>query len=174
MEASKSVYDGLSREQLVELLTMDARNWLAMDGVWFQSVEGKFGMDEAMIHDTEAWRRFTGIEARRIRQFLNLPEYPGLDGLEKALPLRLAARTNRHEILRRDGALIYRVLDCRVQSARKRKGMELHPCKSVGCVEYEGFAKTIDSRIACHCLSCYPEITDDSCACGWVFTLEDA
>ena len=167
------MYDGLSREQLVELLTMDAKNWLAMDGVWFQSVESQRGMEEAIAHDTTAWRRFTAIEARRIRQFLDLPEYPGLDGLEKALPLRLSARANHYEILRQDGALIYRVVDCRVQSARKRKGMELHPCKSVGCVEYEGFAQTIDPRIRCRCLSCYPEITDESCACGWIFTLED-
>ncbi|VYT07609.1 MULTISPECIES: DUF6125 family protein [Bacteroides] len=29
-----------------------------MDGVWFQSVERKYGMDEAMHHDREAWRVF--------------------------------------------------------------------------------------------------------------------
>ena len=49
-----------------------------MDGVWFQSVERTNGMDAAMYHDTEAWKRFTVIEAKRIKQFLNLPERPGL------------------------------------------------------------------------------------------------
>ena len=57
----------LTREQLLTLLEMDAKNWLAIDGVWFQSVERKFGMDEAMFHDAEAWRRFTVVEARRIK-----------------------------------------------------------------------------------------------------------
>ena len=69
--------------------------------------------------------------------------------------------------------LIYRMVDCRVQTARKRKGMEFHPCKSVGMVEYGEFAKTIDSRFTCECISCYPEITDDTCCCSWKFTLQE-
>ena len=35
----------LSREQLEQLIQLYCKNWLAMDGVWFQSVEKKFGMD---------------------------------------------------------------------------------------------------------------------------------
>ena len=80
---------------------------------------------------------------------------------------------NRDAIEIRDGALLYRVETCRVQAARGRKGMALHPCKSVGLIEYGGFARTIDERIVCRCLSCYPEITDKSCACAWEFTLQE-
>ena len=69
--------------------------------------------------------------------------------------------------------LIYRTLDCRVQNARKRKGMEFHPCKAVGVIEYTGFAKTIDDRFECEALSCYPEITDETCNCSWKFILKD-
>ena len=36
-----------SKEQLIELIEGYCKNWLAMDGVWFQSVENKYGMDEA-------------------------------------------------------------------------------------------------------------------------------
>ena len=50
--------------------------------------------------------------------------------------------------------------------------MPLHPCKRVGVIEYAGFARAIDERITCRCLSCYPEVTDESCACAWAFTLE--
>ena len=81
--------ESLSRDQLLELLSIYSKNWLAMDGVWFQSVERKFGMDEAMYHDVEAWKRFTVTEARRIKRFLNLPEHPGLDGLAEALRFRV-------------------------------------------------------------------------------------
>jgi len=38
-----------------------------MDGVWFQSVEQKVGMDEAIEHDKNAWRNFT------INGFLEMP-----------------------------------------------------------------------------------------------------
>lgn len=166
--------ESLSREQLLTLLELSAKNWLALDGVWFQSVERKYGMDEAMYHDIEAWRRFTEIEARRIKQFLGLPEQPGLEGLAQALPLRLSACNNAYELQLTEHTLVYRVLDCRVQTARTRKGMALHPCRSVGLVEYAGFASVIDTRIACRCLSCYPDIKDSTCACSWEFTLESS
>ncbi len=51
----------LPKEKLIQLIEDYSKNWLAMDGVWFQSVEQKLGMDEAMYHDAEAWRRFTQL-----------------------------------------------------------------------------------------------------------------
>lgn len=163
----------LPKDKLISLIEIYSKNWLAMDGVWFQSVERKCGMEEAMFHDEEAWKIFTAIEARRIKAFLGLPEQAGLEGLAKALQFRFYANLNRHEIAIQGNTLTYRVLDCRVQTARKRKQMELHPCRPVGIVEYDGFAKVIDSRISCTCLSCYPEIHDFTCCCAWQFTLEE-
>ena len=168
----QDMLESLSREQLVELLEIYAKNWLAMDGVWFQSVERKLGMEEAMYHDAEAWRRFTVIEARRIKAFLHLPEHPGLEGLAKALSLRFYANLNRDGVEIQGNTLVYRVKECRVQSARTRKGMPLHPCRPVGLIEYAGFAKEIDDRITCECLSCYPEVHDPDCSCAWKFTLQ--
>lgn len=69
--------------------------------------------------------------------------------------------------------LVYKILDCRVQYARTSKGMEMHPCKSIGVIEYGGFAEEIDDRITCKCISCYPDLTDPTCSCAWEFTLED-
>ena len=165
----------LSKGELISLIEAYSKNWLAMDGVWFQSVERKFGMDEAMYHDCEAWKVYTVTEARRIKAFLGLPERPGLEGLAKALQLRFYAHINKQDfVFVEDGrTLTYHMVDCFVQTARKRKGMEFHPCKSVGVIEYSGFARTIDDRIACQCISCYPEMTDESCCCAWKFTLNE-
>ena len=60
-----------------------------------------------------------------------------------------------------------------MQTARQRQGMDWHPCKPVGEIEYAGFAKTIDPRIRCRCLSCYPEVQEPDCCCAWLFTLEE-
>lgn len=165
--------ENLSREQLTELIDIYSKNWLAMDGVWFQSIESKLGMDAAMEHDAEAWRRFTVIEAKRIKDFLGLPEQAGLEGLKKALSFRFYANLNNAECIIDGNTLTYRTLECRVQTARLRKGMPLHPCKPVGLIEYQGFASVIDSRITCRCISCCPEITDESCNCSWLFTLNE-
>ena len=165
--------ESFSKEQLIELIEIYSKNWLALDGVWFQSIEQSDGMGAAMFHDERAWERFTVIEARRIKSFLKLEKYPGLDGLEKALRLRFYGNLNQASFEYRDNALIYTMERCRVQSARRVKGMPYHPCKSVGIIEYSGFAQTIDERIECRCLSCYPDVTDESCACKWEFTIAE-
>ena len=162
----------LSREQLIELLLIDSKNLVAMDGVWFQSVEREQGMDCAMHHDEEIWKRYTRSEAKRIKQFLGLGERPGLEGLARALSYRMIDRANPSEVGYRDGMLLYKILVCRVQEARTRKNMPLHPCKSAAVYEYGGFAEEIDDRIKCRCVSCYPDVTDESCSCAWEFWIE--
>ncbi len=162
----------LSREQLIELLLIDSKNLVAMDGVWFQSVEREQGMDSAMHHDEEIWKRYTRSEAKRIKKFLSLGEHPGLEGLARALNYRMVDRANPSEVGYRDGRLIYKILVCRVQEGRTRKNMPLHPCKSAAVYEYGGFAEEIDDRIKCRCVSCYPDVTDASCSCAWEFWID--
>lgn len=166
-------WKNMSREQLYQLIENCSKNWLAMDGLWFQSIEKEFGIEEALKHDASAWKRFTKIEARRAKEFLQLPDRAGLDGLKKALNLRMFANMCQDESTIIGNELTYRILDCRVQYSRTSKGMQMHPCKSIGFIEYDGFAKVIDDRIACECVSCYPDLTDPTCSCAWKFTLED-
>lgn len=45
----------LERSELIQLIEIYSKNWLAMDGVWFQSVERKFGMADTMEHDCNIW-----------------------------------------------------------------------------------------------------------------------
>jgi hypothetical protein len=168
---NRQALNELSKDELIELIDIYSKNWLALDGVWFQSVERKHGMDEAMFHDGEAWRSYTVIEAKRLKEFLKLSEHAGLEGLAKALELRFYGNLNAYELIFDGDKLIFRNVECRVQTARKRKAMPFHPCKSVGIIEYSGFAKVIDDRIICRCLSCYPDITDESASCAWEFSL---
>lgn len=172
--AKNEALQSLPKERLIELIEDYAKNWLAMDGVWFQSIERTRGMDEAMYHDAEAWRRFTVIEAKRIKAFLGLDEKPGLEGLAAALQLRFYANLNEADLLWNADRteLTYRTRECRVQRARERKGMPFHPCKPVGEIEYAGFARTIDARISTACVSCFPDVTDPTCCCAWRFWLD--
>lgn len=164
--------DDLPREKLLELCHLYAKNWLATDGLWFQSIEAKHGMDEALEHDIKMWEKFTVIEAKRIKAFLSLEEYPGIEGLRKALSFRLYSTLNEDEFIVDGNTLIYKVVTCRVQNARSKKGMAYHPCKPVGLIEYTLFAKTIDDRFETEAISCHPEITNNSCNCIWKFTLK--
>ncbi|NTU48270.1 MAG: cytosolic protein, partial [Syntrophobacteraceae bacterium] len=102
-----------------------------------------------------------------------LSEFPGLDGLKTALGFRMYARINRQSIEDvSDKAFVFRMNDCRVQSARKRKGLPDYPCKSAGMVEYPFFATSIDSRIETECVGCPPDAHPDEWFCAWKFTLK--
>ncbi len=164
--------EDLDREELLELLTDFSKRWLAHDGLWFQALERSDGMEKAMEIDRQAWKNFTVLEARRIMKFLGLEEGGGLDALEKSLNFRLYALVNEQSMERKgEDRLIFKMNNCRVQQARKRKKMDLFPCKSIGQVEYSGFAATIDDRIETSCLSCPPDPTPDEYYCAWEFKI---
>jgi len=166
-----SAIDDLSREELLTLVRNFAKNWLAHDGLWFQAVERRRGIDEAIDADAAAWERFSPIEAQRIREFLGLGEKSGLEGLQKALDYRMYAVLNRQHSELAGGVLRFFMDDCRVQSARARKGLPDFPCKKVGLVEYASFARTIDPRIKTRCLACPPDPHPPEHFCGWEFTI---
>jgi len=167
-----SSIEDLSKEKLLELATNFAKNWLAHDGLWFQAVEKAHGIDHAIELDAVAWSRFSPIEARRIKQFLNLPDDGGLEALRTALDYRLYAVLNKQYSTQEDGRLQFYMRDCRVQSARKRRGLPDFPCKSVGVVEYTTFATEIDPRIKTRCLVCPPDAHPEDHYCGWEFWIE--
>jgi hypothetical protein len=163
----------LSKQELLELLKDYSKNWLAHDGLWFQAVEKELGMDTAIELDRRAWEKFTVIEARRIMKRLELEPRGGIPALIQALKFRLYANINVQEITEQSSThCVFRMNKCRVQDARKRKGLPDFPCKPVGIVEYSGFAKTIDPRIETQCLCCPPDPHPADVWCSWKFTLE--
>ncbi len=173
MKSAQSIQD-LNKEELHQLLQIYAKNWLAHDGCWFLSIEEKHGMQEAIDIDRESWRKFTIVEAKRLIDFLELGENSGIAGLAKSLKFRLYSTINEDKIeIPDDNTLLYYVKTCRVQSARRKKGLDDFPCDSVGIVEYSLFAETIDSRIQTKCISCPPNINNDDYYCIWKFSLKD-
>ncbi|WP_027389663.1 DUF6125 family protein [Chrysiogenes arsenatis] len=162
----------MSKEQLIQIIIDDAKNWLAHDGLWFQAVEKRYGLDRAIDIDREAWSLFTVVEAKRIMERLNLQPGGGIPALVTCLYHRLYARLNLQDAIEQtENRVVFRMRDCRVQSARKRKGLADFPCKSVGIVEYREFAKTIDPRIVTTCVACPPDQHPDEYWCAWEFTI---
>ncbi len=164
----------MSKEELIAIVIDDAKNWLAHDGLWFQAIEKTHGMEVAIAADTEAWRKFTVIEAKRIMGRLGIEPGGGIPALLECLNHRLYARLNLQQAIEvTDTSAVFRMVDCRVQSARKRKGLDDFPCKSVGVVEYSEFARTIDPRIQTNCIACPPDAHPDEFFCAWEFTIQN-
>jgi hypothetical protein len=164
----------LSKDELLAFMADAAKNWLAHDGLWFQAVEGKCGMDAAIELDRQAWQEFTQIEAKRIMKRLNIQPGSGISGLIQALMFRLYAFINKQEIVEAtETRCVFQMINCRVQDARKRKNLPDFPCKPVGVVEYTYFAQTIDPRIRTRCIACPPEPHPSDYYCRWEFTLAE-
>jgi hypothetical protein len=129
-------------------------------------------METAIEVDRAAWEKFTVVEAKRIMARLGIEPGGGLPALVECLKHRLYARLNLQESIEVSAErAVFRMVDCRVQSARKRKGLPDFPCKSVGLVEYAGFARAIDPRIETRCIACPPDAHPEEFWCAWEFVL---
>jgi hypothetical protein len=164
----------LSKQELLTLIEVYAKNWLAHDGCWFLATEEKYGMNTAMELDARSWERFAVTEARRIMKAFNIAPNGGLAALAKAFEFRLYAAINKQEIeWHGDNKLIFRMIECRVQRARRDKNLADFPCKQVGMVEFSQFAKTVDPRIKTRCIACPPDEVGNF-FCAWEFTIDNS
>lgn len=171
IEGVPKVLQTLSVTKRLELLDGLAKCWLAQDGVWFQAVEFSEGMREAKLCNDATWESFSPFEAWSVKKMLGLGEHPGLQGLEQALNFRIYGRINVQSTHWDGDTLIFEMNNCRVQSARVRKGLADYPCKSAGLVEYSYFAKGIDDRIKTECLGCPPDAHPQEWFCAWKFMI---
>ena len=117
--------------------------------------------------------RYSPFEAERIKKLLDLPDNGGIPALKKGLSLRMYAFINEQSIEQvNEQCIIFYMNNCRVQAARKRKGLADYPCKSAGMVEYLTFAQTIDPLITTECIGCPPDSHPDTWFCAWKFTMK--
>jgi len=164
----------LPKEKIEQLRDAASVNWLANDGVWFQAIEFTRGMNDAKRANDSTWAQFSPFEARTIKKILGLGDFPGIEGLKKALQYRLYNYVNKQDIIdETPNSFLFKMVECRVQMARKRKGLPDYPCKSGGLVEYTTFAETIDPRIKTMVVSCPPDPHPDDFYCAWRFYIDE-
>ena len=168
------INEELSQEELIAIIKGYAKCWLAHDGCWFLSVEEEAGTEEAIKYDREAWRKFAPIEAKRVMEARGIKPGGGLEALAEALKFRMYNWLNDQDIVLSENTLTIEMKGCRVQEARRRKGLPDFPCKTVGEVEFGGFARAVDGRIKTKCIKCPPDELADDEFCAWRFELDES
>lgn len=63
------------------------RSYVAVDGLWFVKLEGKYGLDAALEIDQEVWKAFPKIQARFLKSAGRLGN--GMDALLECLATKL-------------------------------------------------------------------------------------
>jgi hypothetical protein len=89
----------LTKEELLDYIEDISKNWLAIDGTWFQAIEKEFRLEKAIELDVAQWKIFTVIEAERIMRRFDIPENGGIPAMIKALKYRVYANINVQEIV---------------------------------------------------------------------------
>jgi len=166
------LHEDLSSEELHRLIRAYAKSWLAHDGCWFLAVEEERGLEEAIRQDERSWSRFAPLEARRVMEARQIAPGGGLAALAEALRFRMYSFLNEQEAELEGDRLRFTMTECRVQAARRRKGLPLFPCKPVGTTEFSGFAGTVDSRITTRCIYCPPDELPAGGFCSWEFRIK--
>jgi len=126
------LHEDLSKEELHRLVHAYAKSWLAHDGCWFLAVEEEHGLEEAIRQDERSWSRFAPLEARRVMEARGIAPGGGLEALAEALRFRMYSFLNEQEAEQDGDRLRFTMTECRVQAARRRKGLPLFPCKPWG------------------------------------------
>ena len=129
--------------------------------------------DVFFLHIRNLWR---WIEARDLKGTL------GIERVENAETLLYLLRNTSWTLYQTKKAVEidssknvgrFRVVSCRVQEARLRKGLEIFPCKRVRFGYLRNFAKELNPNFEVECIVCPPDEKPPDYWCEWEIRLKD-
>jgi hypothetical protein len=126
----------LSAEQLLEIAQY---SFVRMDGAWFLALAGKFGKETAWEMDIEAWKQFSYIFGKKIRNdFIPHPVWPEsfLDAL--GILSTIMKMEGRNVSVASD-TITVQVTDCETQRAIAKAGIA--DCGIATVQSYQGLMR---------------------------------
>ena len=172
-ENEKKLIKKIPNDKLADFVFMHLRNMWTVDGLYYLFIEEKFGTKEATEIDRKIWEIMGKIEARKIKELLNI-KGKDIPSVMKALSYSgwsLDLEDKEIEIKENKG--IIRNIKCRVQNTRLSKGLSEFGCKPVRWGFLKEFAKEFNPKIKVGCNICPPDEHKDDLWCEWIFTLEE-
>jgi hypothetical protein len=164
--------EDLSKDVLLRLIQVSSRNWGTTDGLWFQGVEDKYGIEAALELDKKMWERLSIVAAKRIKEALDLQEggIAAIINVVDILSTLLGARLP--EIKEQDSSrVVLQFSRCPYQEARIRQGRSEFPCKPVGFTLLLNSSKVADPSARVNCLVCLPDPHPKDVWCKWELTI---
>lgn len=123
--------------------------FISVDGLWFMKAEEDADFEKALELDIAVWKVLPKIEARTIKELLNVGN--GIDALRQALDFKLSAENSRFELsaLGPDGFTL-EVHDCswvaHIKKANREQFLE-RISESICSLEFVTFASQFGSQI---------------------------
>ncbi|UCG69544.1 MAG: hypothetical protein JSV09_00530 [Thermoplasmata archaeon] len=161
----------MPKERLLDLLFLQMRNMWTVDGLYYLSIEERFGTEVATEIDKNIWAVMGKIEARRLKDSLGIKD-DGIPSLIKALRFTSwSLDLEDKEIVVEENKAILRNTDCRVQKTRIQKGLGEFPCKNVRWGYLKNFVKEFNENMVVDCKVCPPDEHPNKKWCEWEFRI---
>lgn len=168
-EEDRKMLGNLSQRRILDLFFLQVRNIWRVDGLYFLGIEEKFGTEAATEIDAGCWETMGRIEARSLREILEIKEInpKSLIYILRKTGWALDIPEKETEITKRRA--VFRVTKCGTQLTRIRKGLGIFPCKKVRFGYLESFAQELNPDIKTVCNVCPPDRRPPNIWCEWIF-----
>lgn len=171
-DEDRDMLEALPRDKLIEIMMFNNRNIWRVDGLYFLGIENRFGTEAAAEIDAEVWNAMGTLEAKALKRILNLQD-PSVETLMRALQTTSWALDQQEKIITvENGTGILRILNCKTQLTRLKKGFPEFPCKQVRYNYLSNFVREINPHITCVCVRCPPDEHSGDVWCEWHFVQE--
>ena len=173
-EQDREMLNVMLKEKLLDFFFLHIRNLWRVDGLYFLGIEEKFGTGAATQIDADCWKLMGLLEAKELKKVFEFEkiDVPVLLNLLTKTSWALDQTNKEVEVSGNRG--IYRVVNCRTQETRIRKGLDVFPCKKVRFGYLKSFAKELNPEIEVECKVCPPDQRPDRFWCEWEFKLGSA
>jgi len=160
----------LSREQLLEFIDMQQKNWWNLQNNWMAYMDREYGMDAAVKGDSHCFSANARVQVHRLRKLLGFRD--DLDGLMQAMVLSTIWANGEYEIRKVDATTFrLRVTACHQQIRRLEEGLGELACKPAGIAISETAARALNPACTVRCLVCPPDQHPADVWCEWEFAL---
>ena len=170
-ELDKKLIDEIPREKIADFIFLHLRDMWAVDGLYYLGIEENWGTEAATEIDRKVWEIMGKIEARKLKDFLQLKNND-IPSMIKALQHSgWALDLDDKEIIIEKERAVVRNIKCRVQNTRLKKGLNEFGCKPVRWGFLKSFAKEFNPDIEVECIVCPPDKHPQNLWCQWEFVL---
>jgi len=173
-EQDRKMLGAMPKERLLDLFFLHIKNLWRVDGLYFLGIEEKFGTDAATEIDADCWRLMGKLEARDLRNVFGFKEVGVASLLELLRSTSWALDQASKEVEVAGNRGVFRVVSCRTQETRIRKGLGVFPCKKVRFGYLKSFAEELNPEIEVVCRFCPPGERPDGVWCEWEFRLHSS
>lgn len=148
----------LSREQLLTLLEVYARQLITCDSYWFTAVEERFGLETAVEMENWVWERVGPLEGKRVARALGLDPGEGIATILEIMKFcpSWATFSPRVEMVGEKKG-VFTCTNCPIQKKRTERGMAQFECKEMADRLAKAFVQGLNPKVKASCVVAPPD-----------------